>query len=95
MYKRQVVAVAANPNKAPMFSIEKRVEMARRVVQDLPNVEVRGYAPVSYTHLRAHETVLDLVCRLLLEKKNQSTKSHCYRYHTILPSYFSIPSTMI
>src|SRR5665811_163580 len=24
-------------------------------------------APVSYTHLRAHETVLDLVCRLLLE----------------------------
>ena len=29
-------------------------------------------AAVSYTHLRAHETVLDLVCRLLLEKKNNS-----------------------
>ena len=28
--------------------------------------------PVSYTHLRAHETVLDLVCRLLLEKKKQN-----------------------
>ena len=28
---------------------------------------------VSYTHLRAHETVLDLVCRLLLEKKKQYT----------------------
>ena len=28
------------------------------------------FYPVSYTHLRAHETVLDLVCRLLLEKKN-------------------------
>ena len=27
---------------------------------------------VSYTHLRAHETVLDLVCRLLLEKKTQT-----------------------
>ena len=27
--------------------------------------------PVSYTHLRAHETVLELVCRILLEKKNQ------------------------
>src|SRR5664280_3267115 len=25
---------------------------------------------VSYTHLRAHETVLALVCRLLLEKQN-------------------------
>ena len=27
--------------------------------------------PVSYTHLRAHETSLHLVCRLLLEKKKQ------------------------
>src|SRR5665811_1282159 len=28
---------------------------------------VKSMASVSYTHLRAHETVLDLVCRLLLE----------------------------
>ena len=25
--------------------------------------------PVSYTHLRAHETLMNLVCRLLLEKR--------------------------
>ena len=31
---------------------------------------LQGRYTVSYTHLRAHETVLDLVCRLLLEKKN-------------------------
>ena len=30
-----------------------------------------NYKTVSYTHLRAHETVLDLVCRLLLEKKTK------------------------
>src|SRR5664279_1500592 len=30
-----------------------------------------GIAPVSYTHLRAHETDSYLVCRLLLEKKKQ------------------------
>ena len=30
---------------------------------------------VSYTHLRAHETVLDLVCRLLLEKKNHNMRN--------------------
>src|SRR5450756_2621024 len=29
-------------------------------------------ASVSYTHLRAHETRHDLVCRLLLEKKKQT-----------------------
>ncbi len=28
-------------------------------------------SPVSYTHLRAHETLSDLVCRLLLEKKKK------------------------
>ena len=30
-----------------------------------------GLNSVSYTHLRAHETSLHLVCRLLLEKKNR------------------------
>ena len=34
----------------------------------------RRVPPVSYTHLRAHETVLDLVCRLLLEKKQPTLK---------------------
>ena len=37
---------------------------------------------VSYTHLRAHETVLDLVCRLLLEKKNNYTKDAESQEHT-------------
>ena len=35
-----------------------------------------GLAAVSYTHLRAHETVLDLVCRLLLEKKQHYQQIH-------------------
>src|SRR5665811_2094614 len=35
---------------------------------------LRKIPPVSYTHLRAHETVLDLVCRLLLEKKKKNKK---------------------
>ena len=38
---------------------------------------------VSYTHLRAHETVLDLVCRLLLEKKTlMSSDAYC-SYRTL------------
>eukprot|EP00658_Telonema_sp_P-2_P064115 TRINITY_DN529_c0_g1_i12.p1 TRINITY_DN529_c0_g1~~TRINITY_DN529_c0_g1_i12.p1 ORF type:complete len:521 (+),score=146.89 TRINITY_DN529_c0_g1_i12:137-1564(+) len=34
----------------------------------------RDNAPVSYTHLRAHETPEHLVCRLLLEKKKKKKK---------------------
>ena len=38
--------------------------------------------PVSYTHLRAHETVLDLVCRLLLEKKKHNSTNTLLRLNT-------------
>ena len=56
---------------------------------DPERVEAILAEPVSYTHLRAHETVLDLVCRLLLEKKktNTTTQQHTnntnsfYKYH--------------
>eukprot|EP00656_Telonema_subtile_P026771 TRINITY_DN2875_c0_g2_i1.p2 TRINITY_DN2875_c0_g2~~TRINITY_DN2875_c0_g2_i1.p2 ORF type:complete len:107 (-),score=46.08 TRINITY_DN2875_c0_g2_i1:6-326(-) len=34
-----------------------------------------AFEAVSYTHLRAHETVLDLVCRLLLEKKKKNKEN--------------------
>ena len=37
--------------------------------------------PVSYTHLRAHETVLDIVCRLLLETKKKHT-THTHTHNT-------------
>ena len=43
IFDRVVVAIAANPNKAPMFSSEERVELARDVLADLPNVQVMGY----------------------------------------------------
>ncbi|GAB5830541.1 hypothetical protein JMUB7528_28540 [Staphylococcus aureus] len=36
-------------------------------------ITILGVAAVSYTHLRAHETCADLVCRLLLEKKQQKS----------------------
>ena len=50
------------------------IDLDAGVMPDAGQHRVKGKAdkhrdPVSYTHLRAHETVLDLVCRLLLEKK--------------------------
>ena len=50
---------------------EPRVFPLVRHRHDAHGVEVPPM-PVSYTHLRAHETVLDLVCRLLLEKKKKA-----------------------
>ena len=45
---------------------------------DFADILTTTLAPVSYTHLRAHETVLDLVCRLLLEKKKAKKKKKKY-----------------
>ena len=44
-------------------------EIWQDVVEELTDTE-----PVSYTHLRAHETDSYLVCRLLLEKKKKNKK---------------------
>lgn len=43
LFDRIIVAVAANPSKAPMFTLEERVALARKVLQDFDNVEVTGY----------------------------------------------------
>jgi pantetheine-phosphate adenylyltransferase len=43
IFDHVVVAIAANPNKAPLFSIEERVELARGVLAELPNVSIQGY----------------------------------------------------
>ena len=52
--------------------IKERIEGKNpaQTIEILKNI-LEGLKPVSYTHLRAHETVLDLVCRLLLEKKKK------------------------
>ena len=46
-----------------------RVAVVARELKAQEALDAGADIAVSYTHLRAHETVLDLVCRLLLEKK--------------------------
>ena len=65
VYKRQAVAGTLADHE---FIESKILEQAHR---GFSGGGARGLLPVSYTHLRAHETVLDLVCRLLLEKKKK------------------------
>ena len=78
VYKRQAQERAA-PGGAQVAAEEEPEEPEAR--RTLPG---SGRSPVSYTHLRAHETVLDLVCRLLLEKKQKTTtKPHVQLSHVI------------
>ena len=59
-----------HPGEHPEERRAERRSQRGRARRHLPEGRQRAQA-VSYTHLRAHETVLDLVCRLLLEKKKK------------------------
>ena len=48
-------------------------EVTEEFVKSVIQLAIDAKAPVSYTHLRAHETPEHLVCRLLLEKKKTIT----------------------
>ena len=54
VFDRVIVAIASNPNKAPMFPLEKRVSLAREVLSDIPAVEVRGYSGLTVDFAREH-----------------------------------------
>ena len=54
IFERVVVAVAANPGKAPLFTLEQRVDLARKVLGDLRNVEVTGYTGLTVDFARQH-----------------------------------------
>ena len=81
VYKRQFQNRPAHPVPVDAVAADGISDTAD------PVQPLRTVVPVSYTHLRAHETVLDLVCRLLLEKKKykkipaNQLKSKLYPQH--------------
>jgi pantetheine-phosphate adenylyltransferase len=54
IFDEVLVAVANNPRKTPMFVLEERVEMSRRVLADIPNVKVAGYEGLTVDFMREH-----------------------------------------
>src|SRR5512134_2218349 len=53
IFDKVVVAIAANPGKAPLFTLDQRVDLARRVLADVPNVEVTGYTGLTVEFARS------------------------------------------
>ena len=68
--ERSAIIVAGGLGKRMGASIPKQFLLLKG--KPLLCYSIDAFRAVSYTHLRAHETVLDLVCRLLLEKKQDT-----------------------
>jgi pantetheine-phosphate adenylyltransferase len=54
LFDRVVVAVAASPRKAPLFTLDERVALAKEALRDLPEVSVTGYEGLTVDFASAH-----------------------------------------
>ena len=54
LFDHVVVAVAASPNKTPMFTLEERIDMARTALADAPNISVDGYSGLTVDYVQQH-----------------------------------------
>lgn len=55
LFDKVVVAIAANPGKEPMFTLDERVELAESVLSDFSNVEVTGYEGLTVDFARKND----------------------------------------
>jgi len=55
LFDRVVVAIAANPSKEPMFTLDERVDLVRASLNDLENIEVSGYTGLTVDFAREHK----------------------------------------
>eukprot|EP00658_Telonema_sp_P-2_P022244 TRINITY_DN1888_c0_g1_i1.p1 TRINITY_DN1888_c0_g1~~TRINITY_DN1888_c0_g1_i1.p1 ORF type:complete len:112 (+),score=39.42 TRINITY_DN1888_c0_g1_i1:119-454(+) len=74
VYKRQTVGNHGY-DSAEERDLRKHTPSIPRHNRAHPSLFTATTTPVSYTHLRAHETPEHLVCRLLLEKKKKKNKN--------------------
>ncbi|MGP0127887.1 MAG: pantetheine-phosphate adenylyltransferase [cyanobacterium endosymbiont of Rhopalodia musculus] len=60
LFEQIIVAVLCNPNKHPLFSVEKRVEQIRECTKHLTNVRVDSFTglTVDYARLRSAGVLL-------------------------------------
>ena len=76
-----VKATIVMPKTTPEIKVEGVRSRGGKVV-----LHGDSFPAVSYTHLRAHETRHDLVCRLLLEKKKYTSPSPRDKRQSRMPS---------
>ncbi len=44
MFDRVIVAIADNPEKSPLFSLDERVNLVKQVVGDLDGIDIHGFS---------------------------------------------------
>ena len=60
IFDKLVVAVAHNPDKNPLFTVSERMEMLKKITNDMKNVEIDDFGGllVDYVHTKRANVVL-------------------------------------
>jgi len=60
LFDKMIVAVAAHPDKSPLFSLDERVELAITILGEFPGVEVIGFDNLLVDCVREHNATVIL-----------------------------------
>jgi pantetheine-phosphate adenylyltransferase len=58
LFDRLIVSILRNETKAPLFTVEERIEMLRETVQTYPNVEVASFNGLLVDHAAAYKATV-------------------------------------
>ena len=105
VFDHLIVAVLNNTGKNPLFSVDERIELLRKVTKDLPNVEVDGFRDLLIHYMksrnanvivRALRSVSDYEYELQLATLNRKLGDHVETFFmTSSPEYSYLSSSIV
>jgi pantetheine-phosphate adenylyltransferase len=85
LFEKVIVAIACNPSKNPLFSVQQRIQQIQECTQHLPNVEVDSFNSLTVTYaqnrqakvlLRGLRVLSDFEYELQMAHTNKSISQH-------------------
>ena len=60
LFDKVIIAIAANPSKAPLFDLDHRIKMAEKVLAAYSNIEICGFSEllVDFVHRKQANVIL-------------------------------------
>lgn len=105
VFDKLIVAVLNNSSKNPLFSVEERVELLKKVTSDLPNVEIDSFRDLLVNYMKkknAHlivrglRAVSDFEYELQMASTNQKLDENIETFFmTSTPKYSYLSSSIV
>lgn len=94
LFSQVLVAVAANPNKKPLFSLQERVQLTQQSVAHLHNVRVIGFSDLLANVVKQHNiTAIIRGMRTTMDFEYELQLAHINRQLTQGVESLFLPST--